>query len=160
MILLLFTFIGRPTVVKGPSMQDTLYEGDYLIVAEIGYTPKQGDIIVAQNVGLRYYSEPIVKRVIATAGQVIDIDFTSWTVTIDGVELDESAYRKLTADDLRTSDWTYPLTVPEGYVFVMGDNRNHSADSRCAEIGLIDERCVVGKAVVRVFPFSRIAKFD
>ncbi|MGM9653465.1 MAG: signal peptidase I [Eubacteriales bacterium] len=158
-ILTLFTFVARPTVVRGPSMQDTLHEGDYLIVAEAGYHPSQGDIIVIQNVSLTHYGEPIVKRVIAVAGQTIDIDFATWTVTVDGIALEEP-YRKVTSDRLLTSDWSYPMEIPEGYVFVMGDNRNHSADSRTAEIGLIDERCVVGKAVLRVFPFSRITLFD
>lgn len=158
-ILLVFTFVIRPTVVDGPSMEDTLLDGDYLLVTSTPYTPKQGDIVIAQNVGLYYYKDPIVKRVIATEGQVLDIDFDTWTVTVDGVVLDEP-YRKLTPDDRRTSDWSFPVTIPEGYVFVMGDNRNHSADSRSKDIGLIDERCIVGRAIVRVFPFDRYKVFD
>lgn len=158
-ILLIFTFVIRPTVVEGPSMEDTLIEKDYLLVSNAGYSPKQGDIIVAHNVGLRFYKDPIIKRVIATAGQVVDIDFDTWTVTVDGVVLDEP-YRKLTSDASRTSDWEYPITIPEGYVFVMGDNRNHSADSRSKDVGLIDERCIIGKAVVRILPFDRITVFD
>ena len=140
-------------------MENTLLEKDYLIVSNVNCSPEQGDIIVVHNVGLRYYKDPIIKRVIATEGQVVDIDFDTWTVTVDGVVLDEP-YLKLTNDDRRTSDWTYPVTIPEGYVFVMGDNRNHSADSRSKEIGLIDERCIIGKALVRVFPFDRFTLFD
>lgn len=158
-LLTLFTFVARPTVVEGPSMEDTLVQGDTLIIASLGYEPKAGDIVVAQNVSLALYPEPIVKRVIATGGQTIDIDFTTWTVTVDGVEIDEP-YRKVTAERLRTSDWSFPMEIPEGYVFVMGDNRNHSADSRSADIGLIDERCIVGKAVLRVLPLSRFTLFD
>lgn len=158
-VLSLFTFVIRPTVVYGASMEDTLLEGDALLVSPLAGEPECGDIIVAQNTALPLYPEAIVKRVIATEGQIIDIDFTSWTVTIDGVVLEEP-YRKLTADYLRTSDWTYPKEIPEGYIFVMGDNRNHSADSRCSDIGLIDKRCVVGKALVRVFPFTRFTVFD
>ena len=109
--------------------------------------------------GLRHYNKPIVKRVIATAGQTVDIDFSTWTLTVDGVVIDEP-YIKLTTDQQITSDWTYPMQIPEGYIFVMGDNRNHSADSRCRDIGLIDERCVVGKAFVRVFPLNRFTVFD
>jgi len=158
-ILTLFTFIARPTIVQGESMENTLLEGDALLVTSFCGSLSQGDIIVAQNVSLPLYPEPIVKRVIATEGQVLDIDFTTWTVTVDGVELPEP-YRKVTQESLRTSDWTYPMQIPEGYLFVMGDNRNHSADSRCADIGLIDERCVVGRALCRIFPFTRITAFD
>ena len=158
-ILLVFAFIIRPTVVEGASMEDTLLGGDYLLVTNVGYEPTPGDIVVAHNVGLPYYSDPIVKRVIATAGQTVDIDFDTWTLTVDGIVVEEP-YRKLTADDFRTSDWLYPITIPEGYVFVMGDNRNHSADSRSKDIGMMDERCIIGKAVLRVFPFDRITAFD
>ena len=158
-LLAVFTFIARPTVVKGASMEDTLLEGDALIVSSVGCKPEPGDIVVAQNVSLPLYPEPIVKRVIAVGGQTIDIDFATWTVTIDGVELQEP-YRKVTAERLRTSDWTFPMEIPEGYVFLMGDNRNHSADSRSADIGLIDERCIVGRAVLRVFPFNRFTFFE
>ncbi|MBQ4043498.1 MAG: signal peptidase I [Clostridia bacterium] len=158
-MLTLFTFVIRPTIVKGASMEDTLLEGDALLVSDLGYEPKNGDIIVAQNVSLPLYPDPIVKRVIGVGGQTVDIDFTTWTLTVDGKVVDEP-YRKLTPDRLRTSDWVFPMEIPEGYVFVMGDNRNHSADSRIADIGLIDERCVVGKAVIRIFPFSRITVFE
>ncbi|MBQ7333923.1 MAG: signal peptidase I [Clostridia bacterium] len=158
-IMLLFTFIVHPTRVRGPSMEDTLIQNDYLLVSDVAYTPSRGDIVVVHNVGLRHYSDPIVKRIIATEGQTIDIDFETWTVTVDGKVVDEP-YMKLASDGYVTSDWSYPIVVPEGHVFVMGDNRNHSADSRSREIGLIDERCIVGKAVVRVFPFSRFTVFE
>ena len=158
-ILLVFTFFIRPTVVEGESMEDTLLGGDYLLVTSVGYEPTPGDIVVAHNVGLPYYSDPIVKRVIATEGQTVNIDFETWTLTVDGVVVEEP-YRKLTPDDFRTSDWLYPITIPEGYVFVMGDNRNHSADSRSKDIGMMDERCIIGKAVLRVFPFDRFTAFD
>jgi len=158
-MLTLFTFVIRPTIVKGASMEDTLLEGDALLVSDLGYEPKSGDIIVAQNVSLPLYPDPIVKRVIGVGGQTVDIDFTTWTLTVDGKVVDEP-YRKLTPDRLITSDWVFPMEIPEGYVFVMGDNRNHSADSRTSDIGLIDERCVVGKAVIRIFPFSRITVFE
>jgi signal peptidase I len=158
-IMILFSFFVHPTVVEGESMENTLLGGDYLLVSDIAYTPQAGDIVVVHNVGLRHYNKPIVKRVIATAGQTVDIDFSTWTLTVDGVVIDEP-YIKLTTDQQLTSDWTYPMQIPEGYIFVMGDNRNHSADSRCRDIGLIDERCVVGKAFVRVFPLNRFTVFD
>ncbi len=156
-ILLLFSFFFRPTIVDGQSMENTLLHGEYLLVVDAGYTPKNGDIVVAHNVGLTYYNKPLVKRVIATEGQTVDIDFSTWTLTVDGIVIDEP-YRKL-ADSLRTSDFEFPLTVPEGCVFLMGDNRNHSADSRTAEIGMMDERCIVGKAVLRFFPLNRFTIF-
>lgn len=158
-IMVLFTFFFHPTVVDGPSMENTLLHGDYLLISALPYEPAAGDIVVVHNVGLRHYKDPIIKRVIATEGQVIDIDFTTWTVTVDGEVVDEP-YMKLASDGYITSDWSYPLQVPEGHVFVMGDNRNHSADSRSREIGLIDERCIVGEALVRVFPFARFTVFD
>ena len=157
-ILLVFTFIIRPTVVDGPSMENTLLNKDYILVSNLSYVPDQGDIVVVHNVGLHLYDKPIIKRVIATGGQTVDIDFSTWTVTVDGEVLDEP-YMKLDNSDLRTSDWQFPITIPEGYIFVMGDNRNHSADSRSKEIGMIDTRCVVGKAVVRVLPFDRFTLF-
>lgn len=159
-ILTVFTFLIRPTVVDGESMENTLLHGDYLLVQEIGYTPTAGDIVVVHDVDNAPYDNPIVKRIIATGGQTVDIDFDTWTVTVDGVVIDEP-YRKVTSppDIQRTADYDFPIQIPEGYVFVMGDNRNHSADSRTARIGLIDERCVVGKAVCRILPFSRITLF-
>ncbi len=157
--LAVFTFLIRPTIVEGESMEDTLLGGDILLVSDVGYEATPGDIVVAQNVSLSLYPEAIVKRVIATEGQVVDIDFTTWTLTVDGKVVDEP-YRKVTNDYLRTSDWEYPLQIPEGYVFVMGDNRNHSADSRCEDIGLVPEQCIVGHVLLRVFPFSRFTLFD
>jgi signal peptidase I len=156
--VILVCFFFRPTIVNGESMEDTLHNGDYLIVREIGYTPTPGDIIVAQNISLTYHPDLLVKRVIAVSGQVVDIDFATWTLTVDGETVDESLYRKLDGA-LRTSDYTFPVTVPEGYVFVMGDNRNHSADSRFTEVGFIPEQCILGQAVVRLFPLGRFRLF-
>lgn len=160
-ILTVFTFLIRITVVDGESMENTLLHGDYLLVQEIGYTPTAGDIVVVHDVDNTPYNNPIVKRIIATGGQTVDIDFDTWTLTVDGVVIDEP-YRKVTPppDVQRTADYEFPIQIPEGYVFVLGDNRNHSADSRISLIGLIDERCVVGKAVCRILPFSRIAIFQ
>ena len=159
-IITLFTFAARVTIVQGPSMEDTLIQNDILVVTEGTYEPKQGDIVVVQNIGLiEEYRQPIVKRVIAVEGQTIDIDFTTWTVTVDG-QIVEEPYRKVDGSYKLTSDWEYPIEIPEGYVFVMGDNRNHSADSRCWEIGLVDKRCVVGHAVFRLFPFTRIGTLN
>ena len=154
-IILLFTFFTRLTSVVGPSMQDTLFENEKLLITDIGYKPKHGDIIVYHELG--YYNEPIVKRVIATEGQVVDIDFSTWTLTVDG-EVIEEDYRKVDNGYLVTSDHNFPVTVPENCIFVLGDNRNHSSDSRDSKMGqngFIDTRQILGKVIIRLFPFDR-----
>lgn len=157
-IVLCFSFIFRLNIVEGPSMEDTLHTGEYLIVSDLFYDPTPGDIIVVHDLTAGVYTDPIVKRVIATEGQTVDIDFSSWTLTVDGKVIDESSYRKI-VDHLVTANVSFPVTVPENSVFVLGDNRNHSADSRIAEIGMIDERCVVGKVYARIFPFNTFKVF-
>lgn len=159
LILLIFTFVARPARVDGNSMQDTLHDGEMLLISNIGTEPKYGDIIVFQKIDSMHPS-PIVKRVIATEGQTIDIDFDKWTVTVfdsDGTSrvLDED-YRKLTSDQRVLSDYDYPLTIGDGQLFVMGDNRNHSLDSRDDRIGLVDKHEVIGKVLFRFFPLNKI----
>lgn len=167
-VLTLYSFVSRLCVVSGGSMDQTLANGQMLVVSNINYTPKQGDIIVFHQTsgdqpGL---NEPVVKRVIATEGQRVDIDFDTWTVTVadrDGSVrvLDESEYLYLKEGyTVLTSDWEYPIEIPEGYLFVMGDNRNHSTDSRSRWIGLVDERRVIGKAIFRVTPFDKLGKLN
>ena len=157
-VMILFSFVIRMTVVHGASMEDTLIEKEFVAVSDLYLDLEQGDIVVCQNKANQYHKEPIVKRVIAEAGQVVDINFDTWTVTVDGVVVDEP-YIKLSTDRRITSDWVYPYTVPENHIFVMGDNRNHSADSRSNEVGPIDLRYIVGKVVFRVFPINKIAYF-
>lgn len=150
-LLLLF----RHCPVNGESMRDTLQNGDLLIVSLLGYTPEGGDIIVCQSetYGL---DRPLVKRVIATAGQTVSIDYTDWTVTVDGEALEEDYILKREGFDMLRSNYLpETFTVPEGKVFVMGDNRNNSKDSRSSEIGFIDERYILGKVVLRLLPFSK-----
>ena len=156
-VILIFTFGFRLTNVMGPSMEDTLIENEKLLISNLFYEPEQGDIIVFHELG--HYNEPIVKRVIATEGQVVDIDFSTWTVTVDGVPLEED-YRKLTQGPQLTSDYTYPMTVPENCLFVMGDNRNHSADSRSSSIGFVDCRQILGRVICRLSPFDRFGAVD
>ncbi len=158
-ILLCFSFVFRLNIVDGPSMENTLHTGEYLLVSDLFYEATPGDIVVIQDMTAGRYSEPIVKRVIATEGQTVDIDFNTWTLTVDGEVVDESDYAKISFGAIHTSDLEYPITVEEGHIFVMGDNRNNSADSRLSEIGQIDERCVIGKVYARVFPIKSFKVF-
>ena len=149
-ILLLLLLVFRVVIVSGPSMNDTLVHGDYLILLNnvLYGEPKQGDIIVASKDSFKD-GEPIIKRVIATEGQEVDIDFTAGIVYVDGVALEEDYIKSLTK---MQEGMQFPLTVDEGCIFVMGDNRGVSKDSRNPEIGLIDTREVLGRAVFLVFP--------
>ena len=150
--VLLFTFLVRVVGVLGTSMLNTLQEGDRLLVSDLFYTPKQGDIIVLRKAS--FSEDPIVKRVIATGGQTVSIDFTAGVVSVDGVPLEEDYTLTPTT---RRIDFTDPVVVPEGCLFVMGDNRNGSTDSRDDRIGCVDERLVMGKAIFLIFPGANTA---
>lgn len=163
LILLIFTFVLRPARVDGNSMQETLHDGEMLLISDIAYTPRRGDILVFQKVN-SLHPAPIVKRVIATEGETVDIDFDTWTVTVTDTDgqahvLDE-CYRKLATDARVTSDLEYPIKVGEGQLFVMGDNRNHSLDSRSSAIGLVNENEIIGKVLLRFFPFNKIGVIE
>ena len=160
-ILLCFSFVFRLNIVEGPSMENTLHTGEYLLVSDLFYEPTPGDIVVIHDLTAGAYTQPLVKRVIATEGQIVDIDFDTWTLTVDGEAVDESLYRYIDpAYNLSSVHFrSFPITVKPGHVFVMGDNRNHSADSRLEEIGQIDERCIVGKAYARIFPLEEATWF-
>ena len=149
-IIVVLLLLFRVVIVSGPSMYDTLWDGDWLLVLSgVFYRePEYGVIIVASQDSFND-GEPIIKRVIATEGQTVDIDFEAGTVYVDGVALEEDYTYTLTTNE---EGMTFPLTVDEGCIFVMGDNRGRSKDSRDPEIGLIDEREVLGKAVFLVFP--------
>ena len=158
-IMLMFAFVLRLNIVDGHSMDMTLAHGEYLAVSDLFYEPAAGDIVIVHKINADPYDAPIVKRVIATEGQTVDIDFATWTLKVDGEVIDEP-YRYVDDGPRLTSDWTFPITVGENEIFVMGDNRNNSADSRTSEIGLIDKRCVVGKAYVRIFPMQKFTVFE
>lgn len=146
-------FIFDIVRVDGASMENTLFHNDRLIVTKLGYQPHQGDIIILDsNYGK---GKPVyyVKRVIATEGQTVDIDDETGSVYVDGVKLDES-YIKGTTHKLDIKD--YPITVEEGCVFVMGDNRQNSTDSRRSALGQVKKEAILGKAQVRVYPFNQI----
>jgi len=145
--VLIFVFLFRIITVDGSSMTNTLVNGDMLIVSKLFYEPEYGDIVIlkASNFG----DTPLVKRVIATEGQTVDIDFDAGIVYVDGVALDEPYTR--TPTNVR-EDFYEPVTVPEDCVFVMGDNRNGSTDSRTSSIGCIDKRAIIGKAYFLLIP--------
>ena len=149
-VLLIFSLLFRVVVVSGPSMNDTLVNGDWLfLVGNVLYDePKTGDIIVASKDSFDN-GAPIIKRVIATQGQEVDIDFSEGVVYVDGLALSEDY--TLTPTTL-FEGIDFPLTVDDGCVFVMGDNRNNSKDSRSPEIGLIDTREILGRAVFLILP--------
>lgn len=148
-VVVIFTFVIRLIGVDGHSMVPTLQNGDRLLVLNsmLYDDYKYGDIVVLRKES--FLTEPIVKRVIATEGQTVDIDFANGIVYVDGVALEEDYINDLTYTDEGTE---FPLTVPEGSIFVMGDNRNRSDDSRNSALGTVDTRYVIGRAVFLLFP--------
>ena len=150
--VLMFTFVARIIVVSGQSMENTLHNGELILVWSLGYTPKQGDIVVLTQES--YQEDSIVKRVIALEGQTVDINYDTNTVYVDGEPLKED-YTKEKMQIPSYGEGLNHVTVPQGCIYVMGDNRNHSADSRFPDIGIVDTRCVIGKGVAVMFPFHR-----
>ena len=157
--VVLFNCVARLTRVDGGSMDKTLEHGEILLIWSLGYTPSQGDIVVLNktSVLLAGWTEPraIVKRVIATEGQTVDIDYAAGCVYVDGQRLDEPYLPEEMylpySPTMQQTHWE----VPEGSIFVMGDNRNHSTDSRDTQLGTIDTDYVLGKAVLALWPTSR-----
>ena len=145
--VLLFTFIARVINVSGTSMLDTLHNGDRILISQLFYSPKQGDVVVLRKES--FSSEPIVKRIIAVEGQTVSIDFDKGVVYVDGAALDEPYTREPTH---RRIDFEDEVTVPEGCLFVMGDNRNGSTDSRDDRIGFVDSRLIMGRAYFLLIP--------
>ncbi|MBQ5889485.1 MAG: signal peptidase I [Clostridia bacterium] len=156
-VVLLFTFVFKIVGIKGESMTDTLMEGDKVLVYSCNYTPEVGDIVVISRNASNIIEdesgehERIIKRVIATEGQTVDIN-DSGLVSVDGVEIADSYIREYKSTFKK--DVQFPHVVKEGCVFVLGDNRRNSLDSRSSGIGDVDVRYILGKAICRVSPFS------
>ncbi len=152
-IILLFitmTFFARQVTVDGPSMKETLHDKDRLLVSCFDYVPKNGDIVIVTHG--ENLDEPIVKRVIATAGQHLEINYANGEVSVDGKVLDE---KYIVGTTIPVPNATViPEVIPDGYVFVMGDNREHSLDSRSATVGLVPVENIIGKAFIRIYPFD------
>lgn len=150
-LILAFTLVGRIIGVDGHSMEPTLHHGDMLILQSIGYEPRQGDVVVLTK-PFGSVTSPIVKRIIAVGGQTVEIDYDAGTVTVDGVVLDEPYINEIMMEPGYENITS--VTVPEGSIFVMGDNRNHSSDSRDVDLGVVDNRYVLGRALWVVLPFD------
>ncbi|MCQ2416270.1 MAG: signal peptidase I [Oscillospiraceae bacterium] len=161
LFLLIFAYILRPVTVDGSSMNPTLYHEDNLVILTCGYQPKNGQIVVIDDQYSGHYLDydqkevyetqgmgiVLIKRLIAHGGQEVDIDFENGIVKVDGAELDEPYIADPTTMD--EGAFHYPITIPEGYVFVMGDNRLHSTDSRSPSVALIPTNEILGTGFFR-----------
>ena len=171
-VLLMFSYVARQARVEGGSMRETFHDGESIIISNMFYKPKQNDIVVFQVPNSPLTQEPIIKRVIAVAGQTVYIDFEKWAVyvyddaslTVDQVlatvkPLDEPYIEAMRVSSnsgrsMNRGSYTYPMTIKEGMIFCMGDNRNGSTDSRSSLLGPVDERYVLGKVLFRIWPFA------
>lgn len=168
-VFLIFMFGLRLCNVRGESMEKTLYAKEKLLISNLFYEPKREDIIVFHQTG-DYLNEPVVKRVIATGGETVILDYRANPQSIVITVYNDTMTEVLDQSSYAYYDGTHVLEynkqervvyhVPEGYLFVLGDNRNNSADSRSPAIGLVDERRVLGRVILRISPFSRFGAVD
>lgn len=156
-LILICTLVGRVIRVDGSSMVPTLHDGDLLLLQSLGYTPQQGDVVVLRKPGFPpppQDTAPIVKRVVAVGGQHVQVDYGAGAVYVDGVALDEPYILEPMVDRYNPDMNVLDVTVPEGSVYVMGDNRNNSSDSRHQDLGTVDRRYVLGRVLCVMLPFS------
>ena len=153
-VIMINLFVGRMMTVSGDSMYPTLHNTEKIWISNLGYTPQNGDIVVVQERNSAL-NDPIVKRVIATENQNVRFDFENWKVYVDGKELSEDYINYEDGCAMKSYGCPEELTVPPGCIFVMGDNRNHSTDSRDARVSFISEDDVLGKVVLRIFPLNK-----
>ena len=186
-VVLIITFFFRFSNVDGESMTYTINEKDTLLVSMAFYKPEKGDVVIFQAPDYDV-NKPLVKRVIATEGDTLEINFDKWEVKVNGEKVDEyyvryHPYLPDGEDELyleKYPDWDmdsqsiggieggsydsqakiFTAVIPEGHIFAMGDNRNNSHDSRSANIGMVDERYIIGKVVCRIFPFESFGPLD
>ncbi|MDK2802977.1 MAG: signal peptidase I [Oscillospiraceae bacterium] len=150
-VVLIFTFVFRVVGVDGRSMEPTLKNEDRVLISHLFYKPKKGDIVVLND--QTEDRKPIIKRIIGTEGDTIDINFINGKVIVNGIPLEEPYIDENT---LTPGDIEFPVTVPTGHIFVLGDNRNNSLDSRHSEIGMADSKDLLGRAFVRIYPIEKI----
>ncbi len=150
-VIIIFVFFVKLITVDGTSMLPTLEHNDRLVVSDLFFKPEYGDIIILTKES--FQKDPIVKRVIATEGQTIDIDYSTGDVYVDGELLVEPYINDIT---LLEGDTPLPATVPENSVFVMGDNRNASSDSRVATLGMVEEQYILGRVLFRFYPLDSL----
>lgn len=167
-VVVFIAIVGcRVATIVGNSMQNTFFNGEKILISKLFYEPTPGDVVVISrnsnnDIDKDNYQEPIIKRIIATGGMYVDIDFKTGNVYTGYIQsdmklLDEPYIKTLT---VKRGDVEFPLYVPEGKIFVLGDNRGDSLDSRYSEIGLIDEKDILGKAIFRIFPFTKIGGIE
>lgn len=167
-VVICFSFLFRIATIDGPSMNDTLYHGEKVIITNLFYEPKVGDIVVISRnkensiFTMNENNTPIIKRIIALEGQTVRIDFEEGIVYVDEIALDEP-YTRTPTNAKYDIDFSTPQMVPEGCVFVLGDNRNESLDSRSSQIGeygMVDTRYILGHAIYRILPFDKMGRLE
>ncbi|MEG2597588.1 MAG: signal peptidase I, partial [Oscillospiraceae bacterium] len=155
-VFVIFHFVIQMVNVEGVSMQPTLQQNDRLVISKLFYHPASGDIVVlSDKTGLK---KPLIKRIIAVEGQQLDIG-EDGVVSVDGVPLEES-YIQETIQKTMRGDHVYPVTIPQDHVFVMGDNRNNSTDSRFEELFFVNEKEILGRVLLRIYPLNKFGTIN